>query len=113
MNLLSDMSSFFLTFSTTDDLNVLVCLPLSAAGELSVRVIDSLLGTQPKLWEFSEKTGTEEGAWQHVDLPIGVRKHRFQVSLFLLGLIDTDIVIIFTLEMFALMTYLKIEVKLV
>ncbi|XP_029301211.1 apical endosomal glycoprotein [Cottoperca gobio] len=48
-------------------------------GELSVRVIDSLLGMRPKLWEFSGKTGTEEGAWQHVDLPIGVRKDRFQL----------------------------------
>ncbi|KAI3361689.1 hypothetical protein L3Q82_002051 [Scortum barcoo] len=54
---------------------------LSTAGELSVRVIDSLLGMQPKLWEFSGKTGTEEGAWQHVNLPIGVRKNRFQTCL--------------------------------
>ncbi|XP_074472870.1 apical endosomal glycoprotein [Sebastes fasciatus] len=49
-------------------------------GELSVRVIDSLLGARPKLWEFSGKTGTEEGAWQHVDLPIGARKDRFQLA---------------------------------
>ncbi|KAM9735076.1 apical endosomal glycoprotein isoform 1-T1 [Menidia menidia] len=50
-------------------------------GELSVRVIDSLLGMGPKLWEFSGKTGTEEGAWNHADIPIGVRKHRFQLAL--------------------------------
>uniref|UniRef100_A0A8C3A127 MAM domain-containing protein n=1 Tax=Cyclopterus lumpus TaxID=8103 RepID=A0A8C3A127_CYCLU len=49
-------------------------------GELSVRVIDSLLGMRPKLWEFSGKTETGEGAWQHVDLPIGVRKYRFQLA---------------------------------
>ncbi|XP_072228678.1 apical endosomal glycoprotein [Leuresthes tenuis] len=49
-------------------------------GELSVRVIDSLLGIGPKLWEFSGKTGTEEGAWQHADILIGVRKHRFQLA---------------------------------
>ena len=55
---------------------------VSAVGELSVKVIDSLLGMGPKLWEFSGKTGTEEGAWQHADILIGVRKHRFQVSLF-------------------------------
>ncbi|KAK2888523.1 apical endosomal glycoprotein [Channa argus] len=48
-------------------------------GELSVRVMDSFLGMQPKLWEFSGKTGIEEGAWQHIELPIGFRKHRFQL----------------------------------
>lgn len=54
---------------------------LCAAGELSVRVIDSLLGPRPKLWEFSGKTGAgeEEESWQHADILIGVRKHRFQV----------------------------------
>ncbi|XP_070781146.1 apical endosomal glycoprotein [Enoplosus armatus] len=50
-------------------------------GELSVRVIDSLLGVRPALWEFSGKTGAGEEAWQHVDVPIGVRKHRFQLVL--------------------------------
>uniref|UniRef100_A0A3B5LIQ1 MAM domain-containing protein n=1 Tax=Xiphophorus couchianus TaxID=32473 RepID=A0A3B5LIQ1_9TELE len=51
-------------------------------GELSVRVIDSLLGVRPNLWEFSGKTGAgdEEETWQHVDVPVGVRKHRFQAS---------------------------------
>lgn len=54
---------------------------MGAAGELSVRVIDSLLGMQPKLWEFAGKTGTDEEAWRQVNLTIGARKHRFQVSL--------------------------------
>uniref|UniRef100_A0A665VVK4 MAM domain-containing protein n=1 Tax=Echeneis naucrates TaxID=173247 RepID=A0A665VVK4_ECHNA len=48
-------------------------------GELSVRVIDSLLGVQPKLWEFSGKTGTGEKEWQHANVTIGARKHRFQL----------------------------------
>ncbi|XP_037547712.1 apical endosomal glycoprotein [Nematolebias whitei] len=49
-------------------------------GELSVRVIDSLLGIEPKLWEFSGKTGNEEERWRHADVLIGVRKHRFQLA---------------------------------
>lgn len=52
-----------------------------AAGELSIRVIDSMLGLQPKMWEFIGKTGTDEEAWQQVNLTIGARKHRFQVNL--------------------------------
>ncbi|XP_041816416.1 apical endosomal glycoprotein [Chelmon rostratus] len=53
----------------------------SHIGELSVRVIDSLLGPQPKLWEISGKTGTGEEAWRHAEVNIGVRKHRFQLAL--------------------------------
>ncbi|XP_041666036.1 apical endosomal glycoprotein isoform X2 [Cheilinus undulatus] len=49
-------------------------------GELSVRVIDSLLGIQPKLWEFSGKTGTDEEAWKHTNVSIGARRHRFQLA---------------------------------
>ncbi|XP_071322450.1 apical endosomal glycoprotein [Trachinotus anak] len=49
-------------------------------GELSVRVIDSLLGLQPKLWEFSGKTGTDEGVWQSAIVTVGARKHRFQLA---------------------------------
>nr|XP_020474330.1 apical endosomal glycoprotein isoform X2 [Monopterus albus] len=49
-------------------------------GELSVRVIDSLLGTGPKLWEFGGKTGAGEEAWKHINVPIGARKHRFQLA---------------------------------
>lgn len=54
---------------------------MGAAGELSVRVFDSMLGMRPKLWEFTGKTGTDEEAWQQVNLTIGARKHRFQVRL--------------------------------
>ncbi|XP_035995951.1 apical endosomal glycoprotein [Fundulus heteroclitus] len=55
---------------------------LEHIGELSVRVIDSLLGPRPKLWEFSGKTGAqeEEEAWKHAEILIGVRKHRFQLA---------------------------------
>ncbi|XP_074546806.1 apical endosomal glycoprotein [Halichoeres trimaculatus] len=49
-------------------------------GELSVRVIDSLLGVRPKLWEFSGKTGTGEEAWKHAEVSVGARKHRFQLA---------------------------------
>ncbi|XP_062291219.1 apical endosomal glycoprotein [Scomber scombrus] len=48
-------------------------------GELSVQVIDSWLGKQPKLWEFSGKTGKVEGVWEHADVVIGARKNRFQL----------------------------------
>lgn len=48
-------------------------------GELSVRVMDGVLGAQPKLWEFSGKTGSGEEAWKHVEVSVGVRKHRFQL----------------------------------
>lgn len=49
-------------------------------GDLSVRVIDSLLGEGPKLWEFSGKTGKDEESWRHADVLIGIRKHRFQLA---------------------------------
>nr|XP_057920717.1 apical endosomal glycoprotein isoform X2 [Doryrhamphus excisus] len=49
-------------------------------GELSVRVIDSMLGVQPKLWEFGGKTGIGEAEWQHAEVAIGARKHRFQLA---------------------------------
>uniref|UniRef100_A0A3Q2FGI9 Apical endosomal glycoprotein-like n=1 Tax=Cyprinodon variegatus TaxID=28743 RepID=A0A3Q2FGI9_CYPVA len=50
--------------------------------ELSLRVIDSLLGPSPKLWEFSGKTGAEEKeeSWQQANILIGHRKHRFQLA---------------------------------
>ncbi|XP_018548610.1 apical endosomal glycoprotein isoform X2 [Lates calcarifer] len=48
-------------------------------GELSVRVVDSLMGMRPKLWEFSGKTGTGEEAWQNASISVGARKHRFQL----------------------------------
>ncbi|XP_067430915.1 apical endosomal glycoprotein isoform X1 [Thunnus thynnus] len=52
----------------------------SHIGEVSVRVIDSVMGMQPKLWEFSGKTGREEGVWAHAEVSIGSRKNRFQLE---------------------------------
>ncbi|XP_023130559.2 apical endosomal glycoprotein isoform X2 [Amphiprion ocellaris] len=49
-------------------------------GDLSVRVIDSLLGDGPKLWEFSGKTGKDEESWRRASVLIGIRKHRFQLA---------------------------------
>nr|XP_061836878.1 apical endosomal glycoprotein isoform X1 [Nerophis lumbriciformis] len=49
-------------------------------GELSVRVIDSILGAQPKLWEFSGKTGKGEVEWQHAEVAVGARNQRFQLA---------------------------------
>ncbi|XP_061657393.1 apical endosomal glycoprotein [Syngnathoides biaculeatus] len=49
-------------------------------GDLSIRVIDSMLGVQPKLWEFSGKTGMGEAQWKPANVAIGVRKHRFQLA---------------------------------
>lgn len=69
------------------------CWPFNsvcAAGELSLRVIDSLLGVRPKMWEFGGKTGPEEEAWQHADVLIGVRKDRFQVGLAALALVSSE-----------------------
>lgn len=33
------------------------------------------------MWEFGGKTGSEEEAWRHANVLIGVRKDRFQVGL--------------------------------
>ncbi|XP_059214592.1 apical endosomal glycoprotein [Centropristis striata] len=49
-------------------------------GELSVRVIDSQLGELPKLWESTGNTGSGEEAWQQVQVPVGARRHRFQLA---------------------------------
>eukprot|EP00063_Salmo_salar_P009287 XP_013984122.1 PREDICTED: apical endosomal glycoprotein isoform X2 [Salmo salar] len=49
-------------------------------GELSIRVIDSLLGSLPRLWEFSGKTGSVEGVYQQAQVYIGARDHRFQME---------------------------------
>ncbi|XP_053734237.1 apical endosomal glycoprotein [Synchiropus splendidus] len=49
-------------------------------GEVSLLVFDNQLDLQSKLWEFSGKTGTqEEEGWREVQVPLGVRKHRFQL----------------------------------
>ncbi|XP_057674321.1 apical endosomal glycoprotein [Corythoichthys intestinalis] len=50
-------------------------------GDLSIRVIDSKLGVLPKLWEFSGKTEIGEDEWQHAEVAIGARNHRFQLAL--------------------------------
>ncbi|XP_067106662.1 apical endosomal glycoprotein [Osmerus mordax] len=51
-------------------------------GELSVRVIDSLLGEGPRLWEYAGKTGSEEEeeAWLKEEIHLGVWDHRFQLE---------------------------------
>lgn len=49
-------------------------------GEVSVRVMDSLLGPQPKMWEFAGKTGTDKESWNSTVIPIGLRKSRFQLA---------------------------------
>lgn len=78
-----NVSFGYLRFQKTEPSDVFVFLFFfyaGAAGELSVRVIDSLLGMQPKLWEFIGKTGADEEAWRRVNLTVGARKHRFQVK---------------------------------
>lgn len=52
---------------------------VDAAGELSLRVIDSLRGVEPRMWTFAGKTGREPDSWRSVSLTVGARKHRFQV----------------------------------
>ncbi|KAM3600027.1 uncharacterized protein V6R79_015952 [Siganus canaliculatus] len=49
-------------------------------GEMSVRVIDSVMGTQPELWEFGGKTGTDPESWRNVTITIGARENRFQLE---------------------------------
>ncbi|KAK0130650.1 Apical endosomal glycoprotein [Merluccius polli] len=49
-------------------------------GELSVRLIDSLLGVLPKLWEFSGRTGAEETAWRTAEVAVGHRQYRFHLA---------------------------------
>lgn len=52
----------------------------SHIGQLSLRVMDSLLGPQPKVWEFGGKTGTEADSWNHTEVYIGLRRTRFQLA---------------------------------
>ncbi|XP_072518488.1 apical endosomal glycoprotein [Salminus brasiliensis] len=50
-------------------------------GELSVVVVDSVLGTLPRLWEFSGWTGQNTStSWVKEELYIGARDHRFQLE---------------------------------
>ncbi|XP_051533001.1 apical endosomal glycoprotein [Myxocyprinus asiaticus] len=48
--------------------------------ELSVYVVDSVLGTQPVLWEFSGRTNETAGIWLKENVYIGARDHRFQLE---------------------------------
>ncbi|XP_051959862.1 apical endosomal glycoprotein [Xyrauchen texanus] len=48
--------------------------------ELSVYVVDSVLGTQPVLWEFSGRTNEMAGIWLKENVYIGARNHRFQLE---------------------------------
>ncbi|KAI4877721.1 hypothetical protein NFI96_021978, partial [Prochilodus magdalenae] len=49
-------------------------------GELSVTVVDSVLGTLPRLWEFSGRTGQDMASWVKEEIYIGARDHRFQLE---------------------------------
>uniref|UniRef100_A0A667Y0Y2 MAM domain-containing protein n=1 Tax=Myripristis murdjan TaxID=586833 RepID=A0A667Y0Y2_9TELE len=49
-------------------------------GELSVGIIDTVMGKESRLWEFAGKTGKEEGTWREAEVPIGARKNRFQLE---------------------------------
>ncbi|XP_030625025.1 apical endosomal glycoprotein isoform X2 [Chanos chanos] len=49
-------------------------------GKVSVGVVDSVLGTQPSLWEFSGTTGQEHGVWLEKEVYVGARGHRFQLE---------------------------------
>lgn len=48
-------------------------------GEVSVAVVDSVLGALPRLWEFGGRTGENTTSWVKEELYIGARDHRFQV----------------------------------
>ncbi|XP_066502340.1 apical endosomal glycoprotein [Hoplias malabaricus] len=49
-------------------------------GEVSVVVVDSVLGTLPQMWEFSGQTGQDTTSWLKEELYIGARNHRFQLE---------------------------------
>lgn len=49
-------------------------------GHLALRVMDSLLGPQPSIWEFGGKTGEEAESWNHMVINIGQRTARFQLA---------------------------------
>nr|XP_055035973.1 apical endosomal glycoprotein [Misgurnus anguillicaudatus] len=50
-------------------------------GELSVYVVDSVLGTQPVLWEVAGRTNETAGIWLKQEVYVGAREHRFQLEL--------------------------------
>ncbi|XP_062868168.1 apical endosomal glycoprotein [Trichomycterus rosablanca] len=50
-------------------------------GEVSVAVVDSVLGSLPRLWEYSGRTGVNEiESWVNEEVYIGARDHRFQLE---------------------------------
>ncbi|XP_053334693.1 apical endosomal glycoprotein [Clarias gariepinus] len=50
-------------------------------GEVSVIVVDSVLGFLPRLWEFAGRTGeNQEESWVKEEVYIGARDHRFQLE---------------------------------
>ncbi|KAF5896237.1 apical endosomal glycoprotein, partial [Clarias magur] len=49
-------------------------------GEISVIVVDSVLGFLPRLWEFAGRTGENQSeSWIKEEVYIGARDHRFQL----------------------------------
>ncbi|XP_076836501.1 apical endosomal glycoprotein [Brachyhypopomus gauderio] len=49
-------------------------------GDVSVAVVDSVLGFLPRLWEFSGRTGQDPAFWIKEEVYIGARDHRFQLE---------------------------------
>ncbi|TSK72085.1 Glutamine synthetase [Bagarius yarrelli] len=53
----------------------------SHIGEVSVIVLDSVLGSLPRLWEFGEKTSENPAeSWVKEEVYIGARDHRFKLE---------------------------------
>ncbi|XP_063067115.1 apical endosomal glycoprotein [Engraulis encrasicolus] len=49
-------------------------------GSLTLSVVDSVLGHQPKLWEISGRTSEFSGDWQTHTVYVGARCNRFQLE---------------------------------
>ncbi|XP_021324713.2 apical endosomal glycoprotein isoform X2 [Danio rerio] len=49
-------------------------------GELAVYVVDSVMGTQPVLWDFAGRTNETTGTWRKEEVYVGARDHRFQLE---------------------------------
>ncbi|KAL2099479.1 hypothetical protein ACEWY4_003873 [Coilia grayii] len=49
-------------------------------GSVALGVVDSVLGHQPKLWEFSGRTSESARDWKTQMVYVGVRSHRFQLE---------------------------------
>lgn len=58
-------------------------------GQVSVIVVDSVLGSLPRLWEFGGRTGEKPAqSWVQEEVYIGARDRRFQVMAFLIFLLE-------------------------